>query len=257
MRQRPAPSSFGISRPCHPACRRRGGDLRLYGGMVVARASDAGQDGRGLQAAGGRAARPSQELRKGICFTGVFEANGAGSALSRAEVLAAGQYPIVGRFNLGTPNPDAPDATVRVRGMGLRIMPPSGQEWRAAMINAPVFAVSPRLQDLGELLKAAGSKEPDAMKNFVGAHPEFGAFGEWATKGPWTGSFAEEHYNGLNSFIFTDALGADHPGALGHGAGGTSPGTLLHLADLAPRAAPTFSSRRSPNGSQADRSAGP
>ena len=31
---------------------------------------------------------------KGICFTGVFEANGAGSALSRAQVFARGQYPV-------------------------------------------------------------------------------------------------------------------------------------------------------------------
>ena len=34
-----------------------------------------------------------------------------------------------------------------------------------------------------ELLKASASKEPDAMKTFVAAHPEFAAFGEWATKG--------------------------------------------------------------------------
>src|SRR6516165_3078577 len=43
---------------------------------------------------------------KGICFTGSFEANGAGSALSKARVFAQGQYPVVGRFNLGTPNPN-------------------------------------------------------------------------------------------------------------------------------------------------------
>src|SRR5215470_8920167 len=36
---------------------------------------------------------------KGICFTGVFEANGAGSALSQASVFARGQYPVLGRFN--------------------------------------------------------------------------------------------------------------------------------------------------------------
>src|SRR5215468_4898305 len=39
---------------------------------------------------------------KGICFTGVFEANGAGSALSHAQVFARGQYPVLGRFNTGT-----------------------------------------------------------------------------------------------------------------------------------------------------------
>src|ERR1700722_793749 len=65
---------------------------------------------------------------KGICFTGVFEANGARTALSSAEVFAPGQYPALGRFNLGTPNPDAADATVRVRGVGLSISTPDGQE---------------------------------------------------------------------------------------------------------------------------------
>jgi catalase len=79
---------------------------------------------------------------KGICFTGVFEANGAGSALSQAQVFTRGQYPVLGRFNLGTPDPDAADATVRVRGMGLQISTPDGQVWRSAMINPPIFAVS-------------------------------------------------------------------------------------------------------------------
>src|SRR5215471_12257414 len=40
---------------------------------------------------------------KGICFTGIFEANGSGSELSRAAVFARGQYPALGRFNLATP----------------------------------------------------------------------------------------------------------------------------------------------------------
>ena len=29
-------------------------------------------------------------------------------------------------------------------------------------------------------------------------------------RAPWTGSYAEERYNGLNSFIFTDSSGNDH-----------------------------------------------
>jgi catalase len=32
---------------------------------------------------------------KGICFTGVFEANGAGTALSHAQVFTRGQYPVL------------------------------------------------------------------------------------------------------------------------------------------------------------------
>src|ERR1700754_3519738 len=69
---------------------------------------------------------------KGICFTGVFESNGAGVELSKAEVFASGQYPVIGRFNLGTPSPTAADATVRVRGLGLQIKTPNGEAWRMA-----------------------------------------------------------------------------------------------------------------------------
>src|SRR6201987_429937 len=79
---------------------------------------------------------------KGICFTGVFEANGAGTALSYAQVFTGGQYAALGRFNLGTADPNAPDATVRGRGIGLRILTPDGQEWRSAMIDPPIFPVS-------------------------------------------------------------------------------------------------------------------
>ena len=146
---------------------------------------------------------------KGICFTGNFEANGAGSELSKAQVFARGQYPVLGRFNLGTADANAPDATVRVRGMGLQIATPDGQEWRSAMIDAPVFPVATP-QGFYELLVASASKDPSAMKNFIAAHPEFAPFGDWAAKGPWTGSYAEERFNSLNSFIFMNASGVGH-----------------------------------------------
>jgi catalase len=146
---------------------------------------------------------------KGICFTGVFEANGAGSELSQAPVFARGRYPVLGRFNLGTANPNAPDASVRVRGLGIQISTPDGQEWRSAMINAPVFAVStPEI--FYELLRAEGSKDANAVATFAAAHPEFAPFGDWAKNGPWTGSYAEERYNSLNSFVFVDGSGAEH-----------------------------------------------
>jgi catalase len=146
---------------------------------------------------------------KGICFTGVFEANGAGAALSKAQVFTRGQYPVLGRFNLATADPNAPDATVRVRGIGLRISTPDGEEWRSAMIDPPVFAVStPRA--FYELLLASASKDPNAMRTFAGAHPEIAAFGAWAKNAPWTGSYAEERFNSLNSFVFADSSGAEH-----------------------------------------------
>lgn len=145
---------------------------------------------------------------KGICFTGTFEANGNGVELSRAKVFLQGRYPALGRFNLGTPNPNAVDATVRVRGLGLQIAA-DGEVWRMAMINPPFFAVSTP-QAFHDLLIASGKKDPDAMKAFIQANPEFGRFSAWAKAAPWTASYAEESYHGLNSFIFTDANGGNH-----------------------------------------------
>jgi catalase len=124
---------------------------------------------------------------KGICFIGVLGANGAGSALSTAQVFTRGQYPVLGRFNLATADANAPDATVRVRGMGLQIATPDGEAWRSAMIDAPIFPVSTP-QAFYELLIASASKDPDAMKTFAGAHPEIAAFGAWAKSAIWTGS---------------------------------------------------------------------
>ena len=146
---------------------------------------------------------------KGICFTGEFEANGAGSELSKAQVFARGQYPVVGRFNLATADANAPDATVRVHGLGMRIETPDGQEWRSALIDPPVFAVSTP-QGFYELLLASKSKDANAMKNFIAAHPEFAAFGDWAKNAPWTDSYAQDRFNSLNSFVFVDNAGAEH-----------------------------------------------
>src|SRR6478735_3988090 len=39
---------------------------------------------------------------KGICFSGIFNATGSAADISTARVLAAGEYPALGRFNLGT-----------------------------------------------------------------------------------------------------------------------------------------------------------
>ena len=158
---------------------------------------------------GGPALGHRRNHAKGICFTGTFDSNGNGAQLSRAQVFTRGQYPALGRFNLGTPDPNAPDATVRVRGMGLQIATPDGEIWRMAMIDLPFFPVSTP-QAFYELLKASASKAPDAMKTFAAAHPEFAVFGKWAQSAPWTASYAEEPYNSLDAFIVVNDSGAEH-----------------------------------------------
>ena len=82
--------------------------------------------------------------------------------LSRATVFTPGRYPVIGRFNLGDPNPQASDATVGVRGLGIQITTPDGRQWRSAMINAPVFPVATP-QAFYELLGLPHSTDPQAM----------------------------------------------------------------------------------------------
>src|SRR6201985_2110390 len=59
---------------------------------------------------GGPALGYRRNHAKGICFTGTFAANGAGSALSTAPVFTQGEYPVLGRFNLATADPHSADA---------------------------------------------------------------------------------------------------------------------------------------------------
>lgn len=146
---------------------------------------------------------------KGVCFTGTFEANGNGVALSRARLFASGAYPVTGRFNLATPDPKTPDGMGRVRGLSLRVMGPDREEWRSAMIDAPFFPVA-NVEGFYALQEAvADKKDPDAMKRFIGAHPEFAAFGAWAGSAPFTSSYVDDRYNSLNSFVFVDASGQE------------------------------------------------
>lgn len=142
----------------------------------------------------------------GVCFTGTFAANGAGSALSTARVFAAGQYPVVGRFNLPGGDPHMPDAMAQARGFSFRMTTPEGDEWRSAMIDAPFFAASTP-QNFYRFISAAASKNPNDIKAYLGAHPETLAFIGWAKGHARTESWTEDRFNSLNSFVFTDSSG--------------------------------------------------
>src|SRR6201987_1479593 len=154
-------------------------------------------------------------LSKGMCFPGVFAANGAASQYSVAPMLVAGRYPVVGRFAIAVGNPAASDITGRVKSMAVRIVSPNGQEWRSGMNNSPVFVVSnPRdfyqLTRAQDLDPAVGKPDPDAMKRFAATHPDSAPFIDWAKPAPWTTSGADQAYNSLNAFRFIDAGGASH-----------------------------------------------
>src|SRR5579863_9276586 len=168
-----------------------------------------------LSSRGGNPVGHRRNHSKGVCFIGVFDANGAASRFSTAPMLAVGQYPVVGRFAIAVGDPDALDLTGRVKSMAIRITSPDGQEWRSGMNNSPMFVVSnPRdfyeLTLAQEVDPANGKAGPAAIKRFFANHPQSAPFAEWARTAAWTASWADQDYNSLNAFRFVDPAGNPH-----------------------------------------------
>jgi catalase len=149
---------------------------------------------------------------KGLCFTGDFTANGAGSALTRASALRAGTYPVLGRFSIGVGNPMASDGRNVFHSMALIVKTPDHQQWRMAMDHTPIFPVADVASFLA--LQAAttpdpktGKPDPARIKPFLAVHPEVKAFQNYMAAAVLPNSFANAAYYSINAFRFTDGGG--------------------------------------------------
>src|SRR6516164_4838188 len=110
--------------------------------MVLAPAPDTGQVCGCVYPAHWAAARPSPEPCQGdLLYRSVRSQWSRDGALTCSSVHPR-SVSCPRTLQSRTPDPNAPDATVRVRGLGLRISTPDGQEWRSAMVNPPFFPVS-------------------------------------------------------------------------------------------------------------------
>ena len=105
------------------------------------------------------------------------------------------------------------------------------------MIDPPFFPVATP-QAFYELLRASGSKDPDAMKNFAAAHPEFAAFGAWAKSAPWTASYAEERLQQPQQLPLRRQCRRGACGALVAAAGGAT--GRRSRPTISPSSAPTY-----------------
>ncbi|ALM83921.1 catalase family peroxidase [Bordetella sp. N] len=165
-----------------------------------------------LQANSGEHAGYRRNHAKGICVGGYFEGNGAATAYSTAPFFAAGKTPVVGRFALPGGNPYAPDSSVPIRSMALRLTAADGQQWRTGMNSMPVFPLATP-QAFYEQLKASapdpktGKPDPAKMKAFVGGHPEMSEFLAWVKTAKPSASFATETYYSLNAFYLVNKDG--------------------------------------------------
>lgn len=150
---------------------------------------------------------------KGVCVSGTFQGTPEGVALSSARVFRQLQVPVLGRLSIGGGDPHGADANARVRSMALQLVSDDGQEWRTAMNSFPFFAV-PTSEAFLEQTRAGipdpatGKPDPAKMAAVLAKYPSARAFGQWAKTAPWSSSWADTTYNGVNAFRFTAADGS-------------------------------------------------
>ncbi|MEO6801384.1 MAG: catalase family peroxidase [Rhodanobacter sp.] len=152
---------------------------------------------------------------KGVCVAGYFEGNEQGATLSSARLFAPVQTPFVGRLSIGGGSPYGLDNKARVRSMALELNSDDGQQWRMAMNSFPFFGVS-SVQAFFDQTRAnapdpaTGRPDPAKQAAFARAHPEFARFAAWAKSAPWSTSWANTTYNGVDTFRFINAVGEQH-----------------------------------------------
>ncbi len=152
---------------------------------------------------------------KGVCVSGSFQGTPEGAALSSARVFQQPQVPVQGRLSIGGGDPHGADANARVRSMALQLISDDGQQWRTAMNSFPFFAV-PTAEAFLEQTRAGipdpatGKPDPAKMAAVQAKYPSARAFGQWAKTAPWSDSWANTTYNGVNSFRFIAADGSEH-----------------------------------------------
>ncbi|MBD3730914.1 MAG: catalase family peroxidase [Sphingomonadales bacterium] len=149
---------------------------------------------------------------KGLCISGVFEANGAGVELSRASIFKPGSYPVAGRFSIAGGNPLAGDGRNVFHSMALILRTPDGQQWRTGMDHTEIFPVADvesfvGLQRASRPDPATGKPDPARMKAFLADHPEVRAFQQYMQAHPLPDAFTDGPYYSINAFRFTNAQG--------------------------------------------------
>lgn len=166
----------------------------------------------GLQAGSGEHPGYRRNHAKGICVSGYFEGNGTVAAYSTAPFFTSVKTPVVGRFALPGGNPYAPDSSVPIRSMALRLTAPDGQQWRTGMNSMPVFPVATP-QAFYEQLQASQpdprthKPDPAKLQAFFASHPETGPFLAWVKGAKPSASYATETYQSLNAFYLVNRDG--------------------------------------------------
>jgi catalase len=149
---------------------------------------------------------------KGVGFSGYFDSNGQGVALSKATVFKPARFPVIGRFALAVGQPFQADAPHTVRSMAIHVKLPDGEEWRSGMNNIAVFVVSTP-QAFYELIQASapdprtGAPNPEKMGAFFARNPESSKAIQLIRSQPVSSGFDNSTYNSLDAFRLIDTAG--------------------------------------------------
>jgi catalase len=153
---------------------------------------------------------------KGVSATGVFTSNGAGTPLSTAPVFQPGTTPVTARFSISGGMPTVADANATVRGLGVLFHMTTGEQWRTAMVNTPVFTDSVPQGFYERLLAtqpvpATGQPDPVKLAAFLSKYPETARAMALINKTPPSTGLYNSPFHGLNAFRFTNSSGTTVP----------------------------------------------
>lgn len=152
---------------------------------------------------------------KGICISGVFEANATLTKYSTAEIFNQDTTEFIGRFSIAGNNPHANDLDAPVRSLALQFFLNNGQQWRTAMNTPPVTAVATPEAFYEQLVALSPDpvtkqRDPQKIKDFFNAHPESKTFTDWSAHYQASKSFTTERYHSINAFYLVDRRGVKH-----------------------------------------------
>ncbi len=146
---------------------------------------------------------------KGLVAEGFFKPAPEAAKLSKASLFQGAIIPATFRFSSGSGIPTIADGSPRANphGLSVKYRLPDGSETDMVMNSRKFFPVATgeEFRDLELAIAAspAGAPKPTALEQFIATHPLV------AGRLPTPASLAEEQYNGLNAFIFTNDKGAN------------------------------------------------
>jgi catalase len=151
---------------------------------------------------------------KGLMCSGTFTPSAEAANLTRAPHARVAPTPVTVRFSNSTGLPNIPDNDPHAGPRGIAIRFHLGDHLHTDIVahSADGFPVR-TAEELAELLRAAaaaGAGQPEAVGDFLAAHPEAKRFEEIPK--PFPTSFAREAFFAVTSFRFTNESGVSRHG---------------------------------------------